>query len=60
METLLALLSEVAGELLGKPQRKRDPDLVIDKKTGKMRTISRSKPRSKSMKRKPRHKRRRR
>jgi len=39
MQTLLAVLREVAGELLDEPRRSRDSNLVIDKRTGKMRTV---------------------
>jgi hypothetical protein len=39
MQTLLAVLQEIAGDLLDEPRRSRDPDLVIDKRTGKSRVI---------------------
>jgi len=43
MQTLLALLQELAGDCLIEPHMSQDPVLVIDKNTGKMRSIRSSK-----------------
>lgn len=51
MQTLLAVLQEIASDLLGDPRRSRDPDVVIDKRTGKSRTIESAKPRSRRRRR---------
>jgi len=45
MQRLLALLSEIAGDVVGHPQMSHDPVAVIDKATGKMRQIQSTKPR---------------
>ncbi|MBL7183713.1 MAG: hypothetical protein ISS50_04600 [Anaerolineae bacterium] len=58
MQTLLALLQEIADDCLAEPCMSQDPILVIDKKTGKMKRVRSSKPQS--SKRRSRRKRRRR
>ncbi len=44
MQTLLALLQEIAGDCLTEPRMSQDPMLVIDKETGKMKRIRESRP----------------
>lgn len=58
MQTLLALLQELAGDCLGDPRMSQDPMWVIDKQTGKMKRIRES--RHRSSKRRSRRRRRRR
>jgi len=52
MQRLLALLDEIAGDVVGQPQMSHDPVAVIDKATGKMRQTQSSKPRPKRRRRK--------
>lgn len=46
MQTLLALLQEIADDCLAEPHMSQDPILAIDKKTSKMKRVEGSKPRS--------------
>ena len=58
MQTLLALLQEIAGDCLGEPRVSHDPVMVIDKNTGEMRSVGSSKPQSsKRRSRRRRHRR---
>ena len=58
METLLALLREIAGDLLGEPRITYGEIPVIDKQTGKSRMQRASHPRGQAPKRRKRRKRR--
>jgi hypothetical protein len=52
MRTLLALLDEIAGDVLGKPRVSQEPIYVIDKATGKMREVRPSERRGRRRRRK--------
>jgi len=51
METLLVVLEQIAGDLLDKPRRSREPDVVIDKRIGKSRPAKGAKSRSRKRRR---------
>ncbi len=54
LQTLLALLREIAGDLLGKPYMRQDPALALDKRTGKAKTVKSSGPSSPKQRRRRR------